>query len=41
MNSIITTTTDTLDRYTIEEYHEPVTANLVVDSIMCPYILSL
>ena len=32
MNSIITTTTDTLDGYTIEEYYEPITANVVVGS---------
>lgn len=32
MNRIITTTTDTLDGYTIEEYYEPITANVVVGS---------
>jgi len=32
MNSIITTTTDTLHGYTIEEYYEPITANVVVGS---------
>jgi len=32
MNRIITTTTDTLDGYTIEEYHESITANVVVGS---------
>ncbi len=32
MNSMITTTTDTLHGYTIEEYYEPITANVVVGS---------
>jgi len=31
MNKIITTTTDTLDGY-IDEYYEPITANVVVGS---------
>lgn len=30
MNKIITTTTNTLEGWTIEEYHEPITANVVV-----------
>jgi len=32
MNKIITTTTDTLDGYIIDEYYEPITANVVVGS---------
>jgi len=32
MNRIITTTTDTLDGYTIEEYYEPITTNIEVGS---------
>ncbi|MFC6101237.1 YbjQ family protein [Olivibacter domesticus] len=32
MNKIITTTTNTLEGWTIEEYHEPITANVVVGS---------
>ncbi|MEH6306187.1 heavy metal-binding domain-containing protein [Olivibacter sp. CPCC 100613] len=32
MNSIISTTADTLDGYTIEEYYEPIAANVVVGS---------
>ncbi|WP_437366526.1 hypothetical protein [Olivibacter jilunii] len=40
MNSIITTTTDTLDGYTVEEYHEPITANVVIRSnVFSEYIL--
>ena len=32
MNKIITTTTNTLEGWTIEEYYEPITANVVVGS---------
>lgn len=32
MHNIITTTTNTLEGCTIEEYHEPITANVVVVS---------
>jgi uncharacterized protein YbjQ (UPF0145 family) len=32
MNKIITTTTNTLEGWTIEEYHEPISANVVVGS---------
>ncbi|GAA4789798.1 putative heavy metal-binding protein [Olivibacter ginsenosidimutans] len=32
MNSIITTTTDSLDGWIINEYHKPITANVVVGS---------
>jgi len=32
MHKVITTTTDTLDGWIIEEYHEPITANVVVGS---------
>lgn len=41
MNKIITTTTNTLEGWTIEEYHEPITADVVVRSnclVISPWV---